>query len=1033
MRVVLDLQACQTEGSRTRGIGRYSASLTRALVEERAHDYVIACNGVYPESLRDIAAQYEPHIGADRIVSYAAPLPAEAFEPRVIDTTRVTGEWLARYAWLAAKPDLIHVNSVFEGFHGKAVVPSLAGMPSSIVLSATAYDLIPLVLADTYLGDPPTRAWYMGCIERLRRCDVLLAISEATRRDVIERLGLAPERVTNVLGAVDERFSPGAPGHERPGLLASLGVEKPYVMYTGGIDHRKNVEGLIRAYGALPRAQRDAFQLAIVCSVRESDRMRLAALARDAGLRPGTLVLTGYVDDDALVELYRACELFVFPSLYEGFGLPVLEAMSCGAPVIAARASSLPEIVGRDDALFSVGSDAPMTAALAHALRDAAFRAQLREHALAQARRFSWRETARRSEEAWRDAFERKRDRVRVAVSRARPRLALVSPLPPERSGIADFVAELLPCLAKRFEIDLFVTEKADGERYAALGYGVHPWQSLPARWTDYDGGVLYQFGNSEFHAHMIALLRACPGAVLLHDAYLSGLFAYCEFGPPARAGLFGQMLAYCHGDEAVASYRVQGREAAIDRYPMARWVVDQATGVVVTSHHARDILAGARQLDGGRCAVVPHHRIAHSVTAAERAAAKAALGVPADALLFCSFGHVHERKCSQELLDAWLHRKPAAGARLAYVGEAGGPYGEALRRRVAQLSPDAGVSITGYATDDAFLQYMRASDVVVQLRTGSRGEASGAALYAMAHGDPLVVTRHGSLAELPADACVQLDLPLDDAVLADTLARLASDAAERESLGARAQAWVREHCDPAYLADALAEHLARFNDPEIVHRRASLLTRVRALADATLDTDAGALAADTEARALQSEGARVHGDAALAIAETIAPLLPRVVSSGPYAELREEGTARLRSVALTAGDRRLRTVCGVKSDGAIRNRGMAGVLMHGPYMPMEAGAYRVRVYGETTGAPGTVRGVLEATGEAGRRRLGAVELVAGADEVRRNGVLARLDFDVPRAITDFELRMLVTPGTEMTIESIDVVALDLPETPTRH
>ena len=95
-----------------------------------------------------------------------------------------------------------------------------------------------------------------------------------------------------------------------------------------------------------------------------------------------------------------------------------------------------------------------------------------------------------------------------------------------ERSGIADFVTELLPYLAAHFRIDLFASPDVDAERYRAMGFAVHPWQTLPATWLDYDGGVVYQFGNSSFHAHMLPLLRMCPGTVFLHDVYLSGLMA---------------------------------------------------------------------------------------------------------------------------------------------------------------------------------------------------------------------------------------------------------------------------------------------------------------------------------------------------------------------------------------------------------------------------------------------------------------------------------------------------------------------------
>src|SRR4029434_1931909 len=108
----------------------------------------------------------------------------------------------------------------------------------------------------------------------------------------------------------------------------------------------------------------------------------------------------------------------------------------------------------------------------------------------------------------------------------------------------------------------------------------VHPWQALPGMWLDYDAGVLYQFGNSQFHVYMTALLQTCPCVVFLHDAYLSGLFAHLEFGPPRIDGFFGKMLAYCTSDAAVADYQKNGLEETVDRHPLCRWIPDHASAL---------------------------------------------------------------------------------------------------------------------------------------------------------------------------------------------------------------------------------------------------------------------------------------------------------------------------------------------------------------------------------------------------------------------------------------------------------------------
>ena len=1015
-RAVLDLQGCQSEVSRGRGIGRYSRGLAEALLRAPGcFSISVALNDAFADVARDLAQDLAPWIADDRVVRYKAPDPAELWSFLETDPARLAGEWIARDAWTAEKPDLVHVSSLFEGLDGRAIVSSMLGIPAGTVLSATAYDVIPMMHADVYLTDARTRRWYQSRIDRMRRCDLLLAISDATRRDLIEHAGIPAHRVVSISGAADARFHPAdVSDPRRAQVLGPLGLAKPYVMYTGGIEPRKNVEGLIRAFALLAPQVRASHQLAIVCSASDADRKRLHALARDAGLAGDALVLTGYVDDDALVDLYRCAHLFVFPSRYEGFGLPVLEAMACGAPTIAADSSSLPEIVARSDALFPVGDDRFIAEAMARALADDGFRATLREHGLEQAARFSWQRTATLAHDAWLAAIDRHAEAVTVPVSRPLPRLALVTPLHPDRSGIADFVTQWLPYLSRHFEIDLFCGPNADVDRYRALGHAVRAWQALPTCWLDYDAGVLYQMGNSEFHAHMLALLCVCPGTVLLHDAFLSGLIDYADMGPPQLTGLFDDMLAYGHPDAAAA--RID-RGRAIEQLPMSRWVADQALGVIVTSDHALEILRAHGQIDRARCVVVPHHREARGITSAERAAARHALGIADDALLVCSFGRVAPRKLSVELVDAWSAAALGSHAHLIFVGGDDDGYGKQLHGRIRNA---ANVSITGHVDDDVFHAHAKACDIVVQLRSGSRGEASGAALYAMAYGKPVIVTRHGSLAEIASDACVHLDLPLETGALAATLATLAADADRRRELGERASDWIRAHADPTATAALLARHVVRFNHREYAIPDESTRSAVERFVSLGAPR---AWVAGVQQRSAGSRSPRVLGARARDIRERLASLLPLSFRAVVPDERSDESIAR-RSLVVGGDDPRMQTQCGVKERGVIRAIGEAGMLVSGPRVPMAAGRYRVRVYGTADGSASGTRAMLEVVCQSGGRTLATHPLLDGEPGLGC-GFLARLDFVVEEPVADLEVRVQLRESCDVTFESIDLVSLD--------
>src|SRR5262249_4355990 len=189
---------------------------------------------------------------------------------------------LLRESFLAhLAPDMVLVTSLFEGF-GDDAVTSVGRLFSDIPTAVILYDLIPLVHKDPYLIDPAVEAWYMSKIDHLLRSNLLLTISEATRQEALCRLGANETFACNISTAADPHFVPsGIPRERERELRTRYGLDRSFVMYTGGIDYRKNIEGLIGAYSRLDRGLRKEHQLAIVCSVAESERRRLADYAAD--------------------------------------------------------------------------------------------------------------------------------------------------------------------------------------------------------------------------------------------------------------------------------------------------------------------------------------------------------------------------------------------------------------------------------------------------------------------------------------------------------------------------------------------------------------------------------------------------------------------------------------------------------------------------------------------------------------------------------------------------------------------------------
>ncbi|USX27936.1 glycosyltransferase [Oxalobacteraceae bacterium OTU3CINTB1] len=812
MRIVIDLQGAQSE-SRFRGVGRYSLALALGVARNAGpHEVWLLLNGALEAAIPDLRQAFAALVPPERIRVFAPAAPLAGHDIAQGPAARAS-ELLREHVLAQLAPDMVLVTSLFEGYVDDAVVSAgtLAGAARTAVV---LYDLIPLLNPDAYLAQPAQRHYYDLKIDSLRRAGLLLAISDYSRQEAIDALGLPAQRVVAISTAVDDSFRPAA--LDAPALEAlrrRFGLTRAMVMYApGGFDARKNIDGLITAFSLLPAPVRAGHQLLIASKLDPKDRKTLEQHARERGLADDELVLTGYVSDATLIELFSSAALFVFPSKHEGFGLPALEAMACGALVIGADNTSIPEVIGCDEALFDAADPGAIAAKMADALTDAALRERLRAHGRGQAARFSWDITARRALralEAHAAALEAGAEATLHAAAR-KPRLALVTPLPPERTGIADYAAQLLPALASHFEIELVLCQPRVQlpPALAALPQRSVEWFAEHGAGFEH---IMYQFGNSPFHSHMFALLRQHPGVVVLHDFFLSSVLAY-EQMTGAMPGAWTEALFDGHGYVAMRDGLTDG-DAAKHRYPCNLDVLRGATAVVVHSAHAREL---AQQWYGHAAAdnweVVPLPRAAPLADGpAARAAARAALGVDAGAWLVCSFGFIGPTKLCRELAQAWIASTLHAerDAVLVFVGaNHGGDYGVALSALLAEAG--GRVRIAGWTDEADYHRYLQAADAAVQLRAVSHGETSAAVLDCMNYGLPTIVNANGSLAGLRDDCVLKLPEQVTVADLTGALERLRADPAFGAGVGARARALLRSEHSPEHCAALYAQAMAR-------------------------------------------------------------------------------------------------------------------------------------------------------------------------------------------------------------------------------
>lgn len=812
MRIVIDMQGAQG-GSRKRGIGRYALEFAKAfvLLAQPRHEILFALNGAFDDSIDWLEHQFDGLLRKSQFRVFRPVAPCHALDEGNL-WRRQASELLYERFIATLRPDFLLITSLFEG-QGDDCVISIEPSGRAYGVAAVLHDLMPLLEPEEYLNTLLRKKWYYHAVDHLKKVDLLLANSDSSRQEALQYLNWPSGHIVTISAAADSRFCVlDRASRGVDDAIAALAITKPFVLFSGAFDERKNVKRLIAAFARLPAALRQSHQLVLVHSIDAGTRGQLQSFARQQGLQEGDLVLPGWVSDDDLVTLYNGCAVFVFPSLHEGFGLPVLEAMACGAPVLAADATSLPEVIGRDEALFDPLDVAAQSRKIAQVLSDPKFAQALRSHGLQQAKQFSWSKTAQRALKAledWQASRQPQKSQLPVgaACAKARPRLAFFSPLQPAKSGIADYSAELLPELSRHYDIDVIVQQDAPVTDPWVLGNApirTVAWFERNARCFD---RVLYQFGNSEFHAHEFDLLQRYPGVVVLHDFYLSAVLG--KVMDVQQPGVWPQALLESHGWQAlIERHAAQDPEEAIARYPGNLAVLQAALGVIVHAEFSRKLAA---QFYGNGFAddwhVVKHLR--QPVTTNDRAEARVALGLDPESFVVCSFGFLDSSKLNHRLLAAWAQSELTQTRRckLIFVGQNhGGDYGAQVMQASESMPSPSQIRITGWTDEATYRLYLQAADAAVQLRANSRGETSGTVLDCLNFGLPTIVNANGSNSELPQDALLMLPDAFSDAELVQTLESLWHDPELRATLSRRAQAYIRQAHDPRRCATRYAE-----------------------------------------------------------------------------------------------------------------------------------------------------------------------------------------------------------------------------------
>jgi glycosyltransferase involved in cell wall biosynthesis len=353
--------------------------------------------GHYTNALAECLARLHPDHQYDLLSPFDFEFAAGNGTPNNLNKRFFPVRGPFRKWWLVGLPAMLQLSPL-DVFHGtNYCIPVYAPCPTVV----TIHDLSLFVQAHTHETANVTRGKRRIPL-MAKRATMIIAPSEWTKQETIAHLGIMPEKIRVIFEAAREGMTP-LPMSECQSVLERHQIATPYLLYVGTIEPRKNLLTLIRAYDNLLKTTTHRPQL-VLCGGRGWLFEEVFALVEELKLQD-MVRFTGYVADEDLPALYSAAELFLYPSLYEGFGLPPLEAMACGTPVITSNVSSLPEVVGNAGLMHDPHDHRALTQAVANLLGDAQVREHYRRAGLEQAARFSWERASHETQAVYDEVF----------------------------------------------------------------------------------------------------------------------------------------------------------------------------------------------------------------------------------------------------------------------------------------------------------------------------------------------------------------------------------------------------------------------------------------------------------------------------------------------------------------------------------------------------------------------------------------------------------------------------------------------------
>ncbi len=761
MKLVIDFQGAQACNSQ-RGIGRYSREIISEICKNHTTEFDIHLlfNGAFLSEGISLKNNFTSLVPKSNLHTF---FPCCDPSKKIMDTNDRRRTEVVRDTLLnSINPDIVFITSLFEGLVDNAVT-NVKSENSNYKTAVILYDLIPLLNPQLYLKSRKSKLWYRERIEQLKKNDCILTISEYTKKTAVEYLDISEKKIFNISGAVDHTFFSSS----------QKKTKENFIFTVSGMDPRKNLNFLIEAYAKSISFLKTNYKLVITCNMTEDVTDQFRRLISELKLSKEQVSFTGHISDQELLEHYRNCSLFIFPSWQEGFGLPVLEAMACGAPVLAANTASLPEIGGESLVYFDPFDGQDLTNKIVSLLSDPNLLFSQSSNNSMLAKSFTWSKVAKKSVNAIKATIRDQLKKTNVQNVFNKPTLAYVSPMPPDRTGIAEYSEILSKELAKYYNVTVVASSKSY-QRRRIQGLMHLDTEKFLSSEKSFDR-VFYHFGNSHFHVEMFDFLSINPGVSVLHDFFLGGVVGI-------RSDQ-NSLIYKNHGYRAIKRI-IETTESDFSKdHPINLSVFQDSLGVIVHSDYALNL---AKKWYGSditeKTSVVPLFR--SKTTKLLRNEARKELKIDQDQFVVATFGHLGPNKLNDRLLESWLSSPLAKSGRLVFVGQVGNSsFDNILLKKIKTINDEMRVHCTGWVSKKDYLTWLSCVDVAVQLRANTRGETSAAALDCLSYSIPTIVNAHGDLKSLPKNSVTMIADKFSDLELRQAIEELHLDHDYRKRL----------------------------------------------------------------------------------------------------------------------------------------------------------------------------------------------------------------------------------------------------------